>query len=372
MSKQALNVLFQSYKLGDLTLRNRIVMASMTRCRADPKNGVPTDLHAKYYAQRASAGLVLTECSPISVNGQSFLGTGGIYTKDQIQGWKKVTDAVHSKGTPIFTQLWHAGRSAIPALVGEPNIGPSAIGIRGSLFPGMDYAVPKEMTKDDIKKVIELFRQAALNAKEADFDGVELHGANGYLIDSFLRTSANQRTDEYGGSVENRSRLCLQVIDAFIDVYGANRVGVKLSPVGRYQDMCDENPTETFTYLVKELNKKNIAYIQLSEPDAPNPNDKSGYVAPHVQMPQVSKVLRPHFKGPLMINNNLTPESAAQAINDGTADLVSFARYYINNPDFVERIQSGAEINTQWDFNTFYQGGEKGYTDYPFYIQPKN
>jgi len=372
MSNKALNVLLQSYKLGDLTLRNRIVMASMTRCRADPKNGVPTELHAEYYAQRASAGLILTECSPISVNGQSFLGTGGIYTKPQVEGWKKVTDAVHAKGAPIFTQLWHAGRSAIPALIGEQNIGPSAIAIRGSLFPGCDFVVPREMTKDDIKKVVEQFKQAAVNAKEAGFDGVELHGANGYLVDSFLRTSSNQRTDEYGGSAENRSRFCLEVIDAFISVYGAKRVGIKLSPVGRYQDMFDKNPVETFTYLVKELSKRGISYIQLSEPDAPNPNSKSDYEAPEKQMPEVSKVFRPHFKGTLMINNNLTPESAAKAINDGTADLVSFARYFINNPDFVERVAKGYPLHQEWDFGTFYQGGPKGYTDYPVFNSAHN
>ena len=186
MSKISSNsTLFKSYKLGDLTLKNKFVMAAMTRCRADPKDGVPTELHAQYYSQRASAGLILTECSPISKNGQSFLGTGGIYTKPQIDGWKKVTKAVHAKGGLIFMQIWHAGRTAIPDLIGEENIGPSPIGIKGSLARGVDHVVPREMTKDDIKQVIEDFRQGAINAKEAGFDGLELHGANGYLVDEF-------------------------------------------------------------------------------------------------------------------------------------------------------------------------------------------
>jgi len=364
MNKKTTQILFQKYKLGDLTLSNRIVMASMTRCRCDPKTGVPTDLHVLYYAQRASAGLIMSECAPIANNGQSFMGNGGIYTQEQIQGWKRVTDAVHQKGSKIFVQIWHAGRSAHPDLVGEPNIGPSPIAIKGDLIPGFTHKVPKEMTKEDIKKVLNQFKQGAINAKQAGFDGIELHGANGYLVDQFLRDSSNHRTDEYGGSVENRARFGLEAIDALIEVYGAKRVGIKLSPVGRYQDMYDSNPLATYSYLLKQLESRGIAYVQLVEPgDEP---DSEGQTAPKKQMPNVSKALRPFFKGTIMINNNLTAELAAKSITEREADIASFARPFMANPDYVERVRNDWPVEKP-DFSTAYKGGEKGFTDFASY-----
>ena len=365
------NILFEAYKLGDLTLKNRIIMASLLRCRADPKDSIPTDLHVKYYTQRASAGLIFTECAPISKTAFSFLGSGGLYNKEQVEGWRKVVEAVHAEGTPIFAQLWHAGRGAIPSLVGEEIIAPSPIAIKGKpLIPIYDYGTPREMTKDDIKEIIEQFRQAAINAKEAGFDGVELSAGNGYLVDSFIRTSSNQRTDEYGGSAENRARFCLEVIDAMISVFGAGRVGAKFTPVGRYQDMYDENPLETFGYLLQQLEKRGVAFVQLVEPDAPAPNaQKSELVAPEKELAEVTKQLRPYFKGTLIINNGLTAETAEKAISSGVADLASFGKDYVSNPDLVERIKNGWELNKKIDFPTLIGSGEKGYIDYPFYSE---
>jgi len=365
------NILFEPYKIGDITLKNRITMASLLRCRADPQDSVPTDLYVQYYTQRASAGLIFTECTPISKTAFSFPGAGGMYTKEQVDGWKKVVEAVHAKGTPIVAQLWHAGRGGFPSLIGEQTISPSPIAIKGKpLIPIYEYGTPREMTKDDIKEVIEQFRQAAVNAKEAGFDGVELSAGNGYLVDSFIRTSSNQRTDEYGGSAENRARFCLEVIDALISVYGAERVGAKFTPVGRYQEMYDENPLETFSYLLQQLDKRGVAFIQLVEADAPASNaPQSELVAPEKQMPEVTKQLRPYFKGTLIINNGLTAETAEKAISSGVADLVSFGKDYISNPDLAERIKNGWEINKKIDFSTVIGGGEKGYTDYPFYSE---
>ena len=367
MSRQGLQILFESLKLGDLTIPNRLIMASLTRMRGDPATGVPNDLFVEYYSQRASAGLIISECSAIAHNGDCFLGSGGIYNKAQVKGWKKVTDAVHNKGGRMFLQIWHAGRAVHPHLVKEQTIGPSAIAIRGMIFgTDMAYAVPKEMTQDDIKLVKEQFRQGAQNAKEAGFDGVELHGANGYLIDQFLRDGSNHRKDIYGGSVENRNRFCLEVLDELISVYGPGRVGIKLSPVGRYQDMHDSDPIKTYSHLVQEIEKKGIAYIQFMEPDEAFADKTQHYERGGDQMARICHSFRPYYSGNLVINNNLTPEIAAKAIESGDANAASFGRYFISNPDFVERVKNGWPLN-KWDAHTFYTGGAKGYTDYPFY-----
>jgi len=369
MEKDLSNVLLESGKLGSLTLPNKLIMASLTRNRADPQTGVPNDLHVKYYSQRTSAGLILTECSPISNNAQSFLGAGGIYTKEQVEGWKKVTEEVHNKGGKIFLQIWHGGRSVHPDVVGEQNIGPSPIAIRGKNRTGLNHAVPKEMTREDITLVQEQFRQGALNAKSAGFDGIELHGANGYLVDQFLRDGSNHRTDEYGGSVEKRCRFCLEVIDILIEIFGAGRVGIKLSPVGRFQDMYDSDPIATFSYLLQQLDKKGIAYVQFMEPLEAF-RGEFHYEEGDKQITNVCKTFRPYFKGALIMNNNLTPEIASKAIKEGYCDFVSFGRYFISNPDFVERIKNNWTFN-EWDRSTFYTSGEKGYTDYPLFGQSK-
>lgn len=369
MDTKAPKILFEKYKLGDLTLSNRFIMASMTRSKADKKTNIPSDIQVLYYSQRASAGLILTESIPIANNAQAFMGNGGLFSSKQAQGWKRVNDAVHAKGGKIFAQLWHGGRSAIPALNGEQNIAPSAICINGELFPGVAFEQPREMTKEDIRTVLGQFKQAAIYAKEAGFDGVELHGAYGFLIDQFLKESSNLRTDEYGGSIENRSRFCLEAIDLLIEVYGAKRVGIKLSPVGRRFDIYDGNPVALFSYLLKELDKRGIAYVQLVEPADKNYSPEQ--VEPEKQMPSVCKALRSFFKGTIMINNKQTPESASKAIQDGDADIVAFGTNFIGNPDYVERIRNGWELSTT-NFTTLYADGETGYTDYPFYKAPKS
>ncbi len=358
--------LIQEFKLGDLTLPNRIIMAPLTRIRCDPKTGVPNDLLVEYYTQRASAGLIITECAPVSQAGNSFLGCAGIYTQEQVEGWKKVVKAVHEKGTKIFLQIWHAGRAAHPSQTGEPNLSPSPAAIRGNLRKNLPHAKPKEMTKDDIKIVLDQFRQGTLNAKEAGFDGIELVGSGGYLVDQFLRDSGNQRTDEYGGSVENRCRFPLEIMDILVEVFGAKRVGIKLTPVGRFQDMYDSDPIKTYGYFFKELDKRGVGYIHLMEPDEFY-SDPTAYGKGSEQIQEVCKTFRPLFSGTIIINNNLTPESAAKAIKEGYADLAAFGRYYIANPDFVERVENNWPF-AEPDPTTFYVGGAKGYTDYPKYV----
>ena len=355
---------FRKYQLGDLSLPNRILMAPMTRMRCDPKTGVPNDLLVEYYSQRASAGLIFTECSPISNTGNSSLGAGGIYTQEQVEGWKRVTSKVHEKGGRIYMQIWHAGRVAHPEHTGEQNISPSAIAIRGNSRKDLPHVQPKEMTKEDIKTVLEQFRQGAINAKAAGFDGLELHGAGGYLVDSFLRDSANQRTDEYGGSVENRCRFALEVMDILIEVFGAKRVGAKFSPVGRFQDIYDSDPLKTYTYLLQELDKREVSFVHLAEPrDPPTP---SHYGPGEEQIAEVARTFRPVFKGSIIMDNILSPEAAAKALDEGYVDLIGFGRYFIANPDLVERLKNGWPLN-EWDFTTFYGGDAKGYTDYPLY-----
>ena len=368
MESQNKKTLFDTYQMGDITLSNRIGMAAMTRCRCDPKDGIPTDLVAKYYAQRATGGFILTECSGISNQGNSFPGSTGIWNREQVDGWKKVIDAVHAKGGKIILQIWHGGRAANPEQTGEKSLAPSALPIRGFDKDGNTTTshTPTEMTLDDIKQVKEEFRQGAIRAKEAGFDGLELHGANGYLVDQFIRDGTNQRTDEYGGSIENRARFCLEVIDILIEVFGKGRVGIKLSPVGRYQDMYDSNPIETYTYLLKKLDERGIAFVELTEPSTYE--GKMHYPTSGVeQIPEVAKTFREAFKGTLITNQNHTPETALDYINKGWADLVTFGKLYLANPDLPERIKNGWELNTKFDFGTFFTPGEKGYTDYPFY-----
>jgi len=370
MSAHSYTHLFETYKLGDLTLKNRFVMASLTRSRADHKTMIPTERHVEYYSQRTSAGLILTECSPISPTAPSFSGPGGIYNKEQVEGWRKVTEAVHAKEGLIFLQIWHAGRSAHPSLTGVQPIGPSAIIIRESLHRNVPHVEPREMTKDDIKEILEQFRQGAMNAKEAGFDGIELHGANGYLIDEFLKDGTNHRTDEYGGSVENRVRFPLQVMDILIEVFGASRVGIKLSPVGRYQDMYDSDPFTLYRHFLTELDNRKIAYVQFREPEAKN-HPLSQLPLGAEQIAEVAKTFRPYFNnGAVFINESLTPDTAEKAISEGTADLAVFGRYFISNPDFVARVKNGWPFN-DWDVTTFYVPGDKGYIDYPVYNSGK-
>lgn len=356
----AASPLFSPIKLGPYTLPNRIAMAPMTRNRAAAGN-VPQAINANYYEQRSSAGLIISEGSQVSPQGLGYPNTPGIYNAEQVAGWKAVTDAVHAKGGHIFLQLWHVGRISHPSL--QPNGGlplaPSAIRPAGQVytFTGMqDYVTPHALSLPEISGVIEQFRSAAKNALAAGFDGVEIHGANGYLLDQFLRDGSNKRDDAYGGNVARRARFMLEVTEAVCAVWGSNRVGIRLSPLQPFNDVRDSNPEETFSYVVRELNRFNLAYLHITEMGADSP----GAAGPAFDLQKLRKI----WKGLYMTNSGYNLERANAAIAQGHADMVSFGVPFIANPDLPARLAQGASLNTA-DQATFYGGGEKGYTDYP-------
>lgn len=362
------NNLFNAYKLGPYVLKNRTVMAAMTRCRADPKTCIPNDLHIKYYSDRAeSAGMILTECSGVSFRGNGYQGACGSWTKEQFDGWKKVVDAVHKNNSRFFLQLFHMGRAArTKDIGGQKPLAPSNVLMRikkeGDNFVYSDE--PEVLTVDGIKAVVEEFRKAAEMAKEAGFDGIEIHGANGYLVDQFLRDSSNKRTDQYGGSIENRCRFPLEVVQAVISVFGADRVGIKVSPTSRYNDMCDSDPVKLYKYFLGELSKLKIAFVEVTQ-SSDDPMYPNFYNSKETeQLPDAFKELRGSFQGTFIANNNLTFETASALLNSGGADLVSFARFYLANPDLIDRWMKGKPLNPP-DFSTMFWGGEKGYNDYP-------
>jgi len=352
--------LFTPVQVGRYTLPNRIVMAPLTRCRAGEGN-VPTLLNVNYYVQRASAGLIISEASQVSQQGMGYPATPGIYSSEQIAGWRLVTDAVHQQGGLIFLQLWHVGRSSHSSF--QPDRGlpvaPSAIAIEGELltYEGMKpYETPRALELSEIPGIVEQFRQGAKNALEAGFDGVEIHGANGYLLDQFLRDGANKRTDEYGGSIENRARLHLEVTEAVVEVWGSDRVGIRLSPSSTFNSMSDSNPEATFGYLVEQLNRFNLAYLHLLEPSESDLRH-GGHAVP-------TAYFRPIYQGNLMANWDYDQVKANAVIASGNADLISFGKAFIANPDLPERFKLNAPLNSP-DPDTFYGGGEHGYTDYP-------
>ena len=348
--------LFSAVSLGELTLPNRFVMAPLTRARAAGHQ--PTELMAQYYAQRATTGLLITECTMVSEGTSSFGADPGIYSQEQIEGWKLTTDAVHKAGGRIFMQIWHAGRAAHPLLNGgKEAVAPSAIAIEDETHTPegkKPYTVPRELTVAEIKELVNAYRQGAMNAKEAGFDGVEIHGANGYLIDQFLRDSANQRTDEYGGSFENRARFLMEVVEAVTDVFGHGRVGLRLSPLNSFNSMKDSDPVGLVRYLSNALNAFDLAYVHLMRADFFG-----------LQQADVVPVAREAYKGHLMVNMGYTPEEAANVIENKQADSVAFGTGILANPDFVERVKQGAELNVP-NQDTFYTPGAEGYTDYPF------
>jgi N-ethylmaleimide reductase len=360
--------LFTPLPMGDVTLPNRIVMAPLTRMRSKQPGNVPWELNATYYAQRASAGLIISEATQISQQGQGYPGTPGIYSAEQVAGWRQVTDAVHGQGGRMFLQLWHVGRISHPSLQpggGQP-VAPSAIAAKNSGTYTAEWKptpilTPRALETDEIPGIVADFKQGALHAKEAGFDGVEVHGANGYLLDQFLQDGSNQRSDAYGGSIENRARLLLEVVDAVIGVWGKGRVGVRLSPYGTFNDMQDSNPEALFTYVLQQLSQRNIAYVHLIEPRA---TTAGGSDAVMKDAPSTSALFREVFKGAFISAGGYTPESAAEAVVSGQVDAVAFGRLFIANPDLPARIQRGAELN-QYNRATFYGGAEKGYTDYP-------
>src|SRR5690554_5582491 len=349
--------LFDPVQLGAVALRNRIVMAPMTRTRAS-EGRVPNDLMRLYYSQRAGAGLILTEATSVSPQGVGYPNTPGIWSSAQVDGWRKITSAVHDKGGKIFLQLWHVGRVSDPEhLNGEIPVAPSAIPCDGHvslLRPKRDYVVPRALQNDEIRSIIADFAHAARNAKEAGFDGVEIHAANGYLIDQFLHDGSNHRHDEYGGSIENRARLLLEIVDACTGVWGAGRVGVHLSPRGGAHSMSDSDPAALFSYVAEALGRLKVGFIFTRE--ALGDDSLTGR-------------MRQLFGGPIIVNEKYDPDSATKAVANGHADAVAFGKAYIANPDLVARLQSGAALN-DWDPSTFYTDGPQGYVDYPALVAP--
>ena len=351
--------LFEPYKLGPITLPNRAVMAPLTRNRA-VAGMVPSSLAVEYYGQRASAGLLITEASQISQQGQGYQDTPGIYSSEQVAGWRKVTDSVHQRGGRIFIQLWHVGRVSHTSL--QPNNGapvaPSAIRAKGKTFVGgtfTDISEPRALALEEIPGIVEAFRRGAANALQAGFDGVEIHGANGYLLDQFAKDGANKRTDAYGGSIENRARLMLEVTEAVAREAGADRTGIRISPVTPANDVSDSNPQALFEHIVDHLNALKLVYIHVIEGATGGPRD----IAPFDYAS-----LRRRFKGAYMANNGYDLALADKVLAAGAADLIAFGKLFISNPDLVERLERGAPLNP-FDKATFYGGGAKGYTDYP-------
>lgn len=354
--------LFTPRRLGTLELPNRMVMSPMTRCRSG-ENGVPTELNATYYRQRATAGLIVAEGTQVSPQGVGYPSTPGIHSLEQVSGWKGVTDAVHAAGGRIFLQLWHCGRVSHSFFHnGELPVAPSPIAINGKTLQfrgdgGVPFETPRPLETFEIPGVVDQYRQGAKNAKAAGFDGVEIHGAFGYLPDQFLQDGTNQRKDEYGGSVENRAKFLLEVTSAAMEVWGADRVGVKLSPSNTYNDMRDSAPIKTFSFVVAALSKMGIGYVHIME--ASDSDLRHGGKAIPVT------TFRPHFEGTLIVNQDYDQAKAEAVLARGDADLVSFARLFLANPDLPKRFATEAPLNAA-DPATFYGGNEKGYTDYPF------
>ncbi len=347
-----MTTLFQPLKLGALTLPNRIIMAPLTRSRATGDR-IPNELMAEYYVQRATAGLILTEATSVDPMGVGYANTPGIWSQEQVKGWKNITSQVHAKGGRMFLQLWHVGRISDPMFLdGKQPVSASAIAAEGHVSlvrPEKNYVTPRALETSELPAIVEAYRLGAENAKKAGFDGVEIHGANGYLLDQFLQDGTNKRTDQYGGPIENRARLFLEVTDAVISVWGADRVGVHIAPRGDAHTMSDSNPRATFTYLVQELDKRKIAFIFARE-----------YQAPDSLGPELKKV----FKGAYIANEKFTKESAETIIKEGNADAVSFGVPFISNPDLPHRFAEGAKLN-ETNFQTLYAEGATGYTDYP-------
>ena len=364
--------LFTPLKLGPYTLANRVLMAPMTRCRAGPGD-VPYALNAEYYRQRASAGLIITEATQVALQGRGYPSTPGMHSQEQVAGWRLVTDAVHRSGGRIYAQLWHVGRQSHPAYQpgGALPVSSSAVALTGetTLPDGskQPYVTPRALETAEIPRIIEQFRHGAKCALQAGFDGVELHGANGYLPDQFLRDGVNRRTDRYGGSIENRARFHLEAVQALIQVWGPGRVGVRLSPSGTFNQMQDSNPRATFGHLVRELDKLHVGYIHIME--AAESDIRHGRESIPGYEPIPVSFFRPLYRGVLIVNSGFTFEKATAYLKEGWADAVAFGVPLLANPDLPERFARIArgepiQLNTP-DPSTFYGGTAKGYTDYP-------
>ncbi|SIO23478.1 alkene reductase [Algoriphagus halophilus] len=359
-TKQAL---LEPIQVGDLNLSNRVWMAPMTRSRAANPENKPFEIHAKYYRQRASAGLIITEGSQISKRAVGYINTPGIYSQEQVEGWKEVTKAVHEENGHIFIQLWHVGRISHPDFHGgELPLAPSAINPNEKSYTPEGFketVTPKAMSLEEIKQTIEDFKNGAKNAMEAGFDGVEIHSSNGYLLHQFFSATSNVRTDEYGGSIENRTKILFEIIEAIKEVMPENKIGVRLNPSlnGVFGMKADEKTIPTFDYIINKLNDYDLAYLHLSEPFT----DVSDL--PYLE-PNIAKRYRPMYKGTLVINNAFDQEKGNNIIEEGLADAVAFGKLFISNPDLPVRFETNAPLE-EWDQSTFYTPGEKGYTDYP-------
>ncbi|MDK2126400.1 alkene reductase [Parachitinimonas caeni] len=348
-----MTTLFDPLTVGELKLPNRIIMAPLTRTRADAPSRVPNALMREYYRQRAGAGLIISEATAVSPMGVGYPRTPGIWSEAQVQGWKAITQAVHEAGGQIVLQLWHVGRISSPDyLGGRLPLAPSAIAAKGHVSlirPLQNYVVPHALSRAEIAEVVEQFRLGAVNAQRAGFDGVELHGANGYLLDQFLQDGSNHRTDDYGGSLENRARLLLEATDAAISVWGPGRVGMHLAPQSDLLDMGDSDRPATFGYVARELGKRKIAFICARESQTAN---------------RLGPLLKREFGGIYIANEGLTSATASQLIAQGEADAAAFGKLFIANPDLPARLQAGAPLNA-YDDKTFFSEGPIGYTDYP-------
>ena len=353
--------LFTPVQVGEILLPNRIVMAPLTRARAGTTH-IPNDMMVDYYSQRASSGLIMTECTMVDAHACAFMGEGGIYSPAHVAGWKRVTDAVHAKGGRIFMQIWHPGRAAHSLLNdGEQPVSSSARPIRNGTTNTPQgtkpYEVPRALRTEEIPQYVAMFRLAAQNARQAGFDGVQIHGAHGYLIDNFLRDSVNIRTDAYGGSVPNRARFLLEVTDAAIDVWGAGRIAVRISPLVPFNDMIDSQPEALVTYVAQELSRRGIAFLEIRHENHTLPAEQA-----------ILQIARRHFQGVLMSNGSYTRESGEATVARGSADAIVYGRPYIANPDLVERFAKQAPLN-EVNVDRLYGGGADGYSDYPILVR---
>jgi N-ethylmaleimide reductase len=358
--------LLSPFDLRGLALRNRVVMAPLTRARAG-RERVPNDLMVEYYTQRASAGLIITEATTISEQGIGWIDSPGIYNDAQESGWKKIVAALHARGTPVFLQLWHCGRASHSSFHGgQPAVSASAIKINGDYIHTpqgkLPYEAPRALATAEVAAVVEDYRRAAARAKAAGFDGVEIHAANGYLIDQFLQSKTNQRTDRYGGSIENRCRFLTEIVAATLTVWPADRVGVRLSPNGNFNDMGAPDFRETFTYAARQLNAFGLAYLHVVDGLAFGFHEQG--------QPMTLPEFRTVISGPLMGNCGYTQDTAEAAIASGLADLIAFGRPYLSNPDLVERFTHGWELNPPADVKVWSAPHAQGYTDFPFHPQP--
>lgn len=361
--------LFTPLRVGALQLEHRVVMAPLTRMRSAQPGDIPQPINVEYYRQRASeGGLIISEATQISRQGKGYPAAPGIHSPEQVEGWRAITEAVHAKGGLIVLQLWHVGRNSHSSLHPETGlpVAPSAIAPKTGKaltaeFKQIDYEVPRALETSELPGIVEQYRQGAVNAKAAGFDGVEVHSANGYLLDQFLEDGSNHRTDQYGGSIGNRARLLLEVIDAVVDIWGADRVGVRLSPYGTFGDMHDSDPVALFGYVLEQLSRRGIAYAHVIEPRTSN----AGGGAPlDVNAPRTAEIFRSAFPGVLISAGGYTGEEAERAIEQKQADAIAFGRLFIANPDLPERLRQHAPLNVP-DRSTFYGGTEKGYIDYP-------